>query len=116
MAVARLDILGRGSLPTLPAPERNFPVKLEPVAFADEIELILPAGFAAEEVPASTAFASDYGSSQTDFKIEGQKLTVIRRVEIKPQIVPAAEYPKLKKFLSDLGKADRAAILLRTGI
>ena len=115
MAMARLDILSRGNVPVLPAPSRMFPIKLEPLAFADNIELILPDGYALEEIPASTSLDSAYGRYENVVKVDGQKITLVRHLELKSLIVPAAEYAKLKKFLSDIGKADRTAILLRIG-
>ena len=114
-AMARLEILSRGDLPTLPAPDRKFPIKVEPLAFADDIELILPDEFAVEELPTGASLTTAYGRYESVITVDGKKITLVRRLELKAQIVPAADYAKLKKFLSDIGKADRAAILLRTG-
>ncbi len=114
MAVARLDVLGRGALPALPAPARNWPVKLPALAFDDEVQLVLPAGLAVEELPSATSLVSEYGRYASDLAVEGPTVTLRRRVELNAQVVPAADYAKLKKFLSDLGKADRTSLLLRT--
>lgn len=114
MAMARLDVLGRGALPALPAPERQWPVKLPAVALDDEIQLVLPAELAVEEVPSSTSLVSEYGRYDLSVSVADTTITLKRRVELNAQVVPPADYAKLKKFLSDLGKADRTSLLLRT--
>ena len=58
---------------------------------------------------------SDYGRYERSFKYAGGTITLVRRVVINSQLVPARDYAKLKKFLSDFAKADRASVLLRTG-
>lgn len=113
LMVASFDVLGRGMLPTLSAPERRSPIKLDPIAFDDEISLVLPEGFAAEEIPSALTLSTEFGTYQRKVVIEGQKLTLIRHAGVKPQIVPAANYGNLRKFLSDFAKADRASVLLK---
>ena len=115
LAVAKLDVLNRGQLPTLPSPDRRGPVKLRAVAFDDEVQLVLPPGYATDEMPAPMTLVSDYGRYERSFKSAGGTITLVRRVIINSQLVPASDYAKLKKFLSDLAKADRASVLLRTG-
>lgn len=114
LAVAKLDVLNRGAIPALAAPDRQAPVKLQAVAFEDEVTLVLPDGFSPEELPASATLVSDYGRYERSFKSAGGTITLVRHVVLNSQLVPASEYPQLKKFLSDLAKADRASVLLRT--
>ncbi|MEO6004820.1 MAG: DUF3857 domain-containing protein [Opitutus sp.] len=115
LVVAKVDIFSRGAIPALTAPERLQSVKLRPVAFQDEIELALPDGLQPEELPAAATFSSIYGHYERDFKVEGRTIKMTRRLELNQRLVPIAEYAALRKFLTDLGKADRASILLKAG-
>jgi hypothetical protein len=114
LAVVKTDVLTRGAIPAFPASERHMPVKLRPVAFDDELQLVLSEGLASEELPAAVNLTSAYGTYSRDFKLDGKSITLVRRFELKSQTVPIAEYTALKKFLSDVGKAERASVLLRT--
>ena len=89
-------------------------MKLRPVAFDDEIELVLPEGLQPEELPAPALLSSPYGKYQREFKVVGRSIKMVRRLQLNQQMVPVSQYEALRKFLSDLGKADRASILLRS--
>jgi transglutaminase-like putative cysteine protease len=114
LVVAKGDVLGRGAVPALPAVDRHQPVKLSPIAFDDELEFVLPENMQPEEMPKAISLTSPYGSYQREFKVEGKSIKLTRKLEIKQMMVPVSEYPALRKFLSDLSKADRASMLLRT--
>jgi hypothetical protein len=115
LAVAKGEILSRGDVPALTAAERRLPVKLRPLAFEDHIEVMLADGMRLEELPAPLSFSSVYGSYHRDFKVDGKAIIMDRQLELEPQSVPAADYEPLRKFLSALGKADRASVLLHMG-
>jgi stage V sporulation protein SpoVS len=115
LVVAKPDIFSRGAIPALTAPTRHRPVKLRPIAFEDEVELVLPDGLQPEELPASAILSSPYGDYRREFTVVGHSIKMVRRLQLKQQMVPVAQYEALRKFLSDLGKADRASVLLRAG-
>jgi hypothetical protein len=66
-----------------------------------------------EELPVAVTLQSAFGSYNRVFTFDGLAVTCVRRVELKQGVVPITEYDPLKKFLSDVGKADRASMLLR---
>jgi hypothetical protein len=111
--VASFDVLGRGMLPSLSAPDRRTPILLRAVAVEDEVVLTLPEGIASEELPSALTLNSDFGSYERKIVVDGNKITLLRHAELKPQVVPAADYAKLRKFLADFAKADRTSVLLR---
>jgi len=68
----------------------------------------------ADELPAAVSLQTEYGSFTSHGELKEGMLVYSRRLEIKGKMVPASEYPKVKKFFSDLAKADRAAVMLKT--
>ena len=112
-AVARLDLLSRAETPNLSAKERTRPVLLKPLALDDTISLRLPEESHPEELPAETRFQSDYGNYTRTVTFSEGKAVVQRQLNILARVVPVSEYPQLRRFLSDIAKADRASLLLR---
>ncbi len=111
--IVKLDLLSRKYLPDFSAKERLLPIKVSPLAIKDEIALTIPAGFVASEFPASTSFQSPYGSCAITCEVVGSTVVFKRSVVLKKSAVPVADYDKLRRFFSDIIKADRAAVLLK---
>jgi len=111
--VVKLDLLDRKYLPKFSESERRLPARLHPLAVNDEIILGIPAGYTVTEFPANSSFASPYGSFEITCEKRDTALVFTRRVELKETDVPAADYSALRKFLGELAKADRAAVLLK---
>lgn len=116
LAVAKMDLLDRDYIPTLAAPKRHHPIKLLPLAFSDEIKITLADGLAAEELPATVSLSTPYGIYQREYSLDGRTLRLKRQLRIGRNLVPASEYAAVRKFLTDVAKADRSSILLRTRI
>lgn len=112
-AVLKLDVLSRQHLPNLTDQQRQLPVDLLPLAVVDEIELKLPPGFAVDEVPRRAAIESSYGSFLVEYENRADALVLRRELVFNRQQVPVAEYQKLRKFLADIARADRNAVLIR---
>lgn len=113
LALVRLDVLSRDSVPTFAGKERRTPIEIRPVSQHDEVVLELPAGFKAEELPPKAVLAGPYGSYENSFEVSGQSVLRHRALKLTPAIVPVSEYANLKKFLSDVAKADRTAVVLQ---
>jgi hypothetical protein len=90
-------------------------VKVQPVALEDEVEFILPTGMAPEEIPAPVTLKSAFGNYRREFKVDGGSIRLVRQLDLKQQILPPTDYDALKKFLSELNKAERASLLLKRG-
>lgn len=113
LAVVRLDILNRDSIPLFSENERRTPVGLFPYSFTDEVVVELPEGMEVAECPPPTAMNGPYGSHEKSVTTQQGKVVYRRKFVLKNRVVPVAEYNALKQFLADVAKADRAAVVLR---
>ena len=111
--VVRLDVLGREFLPNLAEARRRLPIDLGPTNVVDDIVLTLPQGYAVAEVPAPVKLESEYGSLAISYEAGPGTVRMKRNFVLPRQIVPVADYAKLKKFLSDIARADRSSVLLK---
>lgn len=112
-AIAPLLVFERSGLPLLTQAQRKYPVKWPAVALDDTIELALPEGFGVEEAPTALEFSSEYGRYLRTVENTEGKITMRRQITLHPQLIPVADYAKVKKFLADVTKADRAALMLK---
>ncbi len=115
LAVVRLDVLSRDALPTFPAAERKLPVELQPILQRDEVVLALPERCAVEELPARVELQSTYGRYESSYETKGATVVARRVLRLEECIVPVGEYAALRKFLQEVAKADRSAVVLRLG-
>ena len=113
--VVKLDVLSRHNLPVLAEKERHLPIRLSPLSLADEITLHIPAGLKVEERPSDATIDSPYGRYQITFDGTGDTVVAHRKIALNKLEVPAADYGKLKAFLSAIARADRASLILKQG-
>jgi hypothetical protein len=113
LALVRLDVLSRDSLPNFVERERRTPIQIPPLIQQDEVGLTLPPGFTVDELPPKTALAGPYGSYENSFVVAGPLLTRHRTLRFASEIVPASAYAGLQKFLADVAKIDRTAVILK---
>lgn len=113
LLLVRLDVLGRSSVPALPAKERVMPIGLDPLLQRDEVVLKLPSGWAVEEMPENTELSSPYGRYQSSFERVGDTVVTRRSLRLEDLVVPVSEYAALRKFLGDVAKADHSSVILR---
>jgi Domain of Unknown Function with PDB structure (DUF3857)/Transglutaminase-like superfamily len=113
LALVRLDILSRDSVPLFTEKTRRTPVRLKPVDLTDEVELELPKGSSVDELPPPSALTSRFGTHERSFEVRDNTVIFRRRLVLKNCSVAVADYPALRQFLADAAKADRAAVVLR---
>jgi hypothetical protein len=113
LSLAHLDVFNANAIVNLPSGTRHLPIKLDPFVQADEVSLKLPLNSSADDLPAPVSLKSEYGSFTSHTELKDHVLVYSRRLEIKSQTVPAADYVKVRKFFSELAKADRAAVMLK---
>ncbi len=114
LSLAHLDVFNVYAIHGLPSGQRHLPVKLSPIVQRDEVRLELPVNFTVAETPAPASLETEYGSFQSQIEIKDRHLIYQRTFEIRPQIVPAADYAKLRKFFADAARADKATLMLKT--
>jgi len=113
LTVVKLDVLSRRSLPAFPEKVRYKPVELPSLAINDEVVLELPPALVVEELPASSKLESPYGKYELSCAVEQGAVVLRRTITFNKVEVPVADYDKLKKYLSDLARADRSSVLLK---
>jgi len=113
LAVVRLDVLDRGTLPTFAENSRRTAAEIRPLIQDDEVTLALPSGFAVEELPTKTVLNSAYGSYENSYDAKEGTVVFHRTLKLNPLVVQASDYPKLRQFLANASKADREAVVLR---
>ncbi|HEY4256707.1 MAG TPA: transglutaminase domain-containing protein [Candidatus Udaeobacter sp.] len=113
--VVKLDVLSRHYLPNFSENERRLPIQLQPVMIQDEVVLKLTGGYTVDEVPRKISFESPYGSYAADFSLMRDALVMKRTITIKYLRVPAENYAAVRKFLTDIVRADRSSVLLKKG-
>lgn len=116
LTLLRLDILSRDSVPSFPVKERRLPIGLRPVLQRDLVTLPLPAGVVVDEMPPRSELSSPYGSYSSVVEVAEGAVVVRRELRLVDREVPVSEYEALRKFLSDVAKADRSAVVLRQAV
>lgn len=113
ITVVKLDVLSRHLLPAFPEKVRYRPIDLPPLVINDEVVFELPPDQAVEELPASTKLDSPYGNYALTSSVEQGTVVLRRTITFNKVTVPVDDYEKLKKFLSDIARADRSSVLLK---
>ncbi|HVU16455.1 MAG TPA: transglutaminase domain-containing protein [Candidatus Didemnitutus sp.] len=110
--IVKLDVLSRRYLPNLPEPTRQLPVQLRPIFLHDQVKLVIDPAHALDEVPAKVALNTPFGTYEVTYALVEGNLVVDRTIAIAKQQVAVADYARLRKFLSDVARADRNSVLL----
>ncbi|MBK9991146.1 MAG: DUF3857 domain-containing protein [Verrucomicrobia bacterium] len=113
LAVVRLDVLSRDTVPAFPAKERKLPIQLDSMILRDEVTLKLPPGFVVDELPDSAKFNSPYGHYESTYSVVDGSVVAHRMLRLEDRDVPVSEYAVLRKFLGDVAKADHSSVVLR---
>jgi hypothetical protein len=100
-------------IPVFSEKVRYHPIELPPLFIEDEISLAIPTDQTVEEQPQPVTLESPYGSYTLTCSTEAGVLTLHRTITLNKVEVPVADYPKLKKFFTDLARADRSSVLLK---
>jgi hypothetical protein len=102
------------SVTKLPLDEpRKFDIEFD-YAFRDEdtISITVPAGYEAEALPKNIDIQSKFGKYSIAYKIDGNKIELIRKYETDAKRYPAKDYADLAAFFEQKYKADRARIVM----
>lgn len=107
------NIMTRHGRRLTPNEERKYGVELD-VEYrdTDSIEIVIPAGYTAESVPADVVLETKFGRYRSTVRIEGTRILYFRNMEHFAGKFPANEYAELVKFYEAMYKADRARLVL----
>ena len=78
----------------------------------DTVRITLPAGYKPESVMAPVSLSCKFGNYNAAITIEGNTLTLIRKVERNSGVFPPADFPELVNFYSTVYKGDRGRVVL----
>lgn len=107
------NIISRRSLKLKADDTRKYPVSIKyEYTEIDTTELILPAGYQPEALPAPVKIEGKFGKYFSIVEMKSDKLLYYRKYENFSGEFPAAEFNDLVKFYDQIYKADRSRVVL----
>ncbi|HEX4663591.1 MAG TPA: DUF3857 domain-containing protein [Terriglobales bacterium] len=98
-------------------PERSVSLLLEtPLIEDSQFTVHLPPGTEASRLPEAAELKSSFGEYHTDFKLEGDKLKIVRSFRIPVQEVSPADYSAFSEFALRIDNAEREQLELHRGV
>lgn len=77
----------------------------------DSISITIPAGYTPEAIPANTSINNKFGSYSISYKVQGNKIELVRTEICDKNHFPATDYAELVKYYEAMYKADRNRIV-----
>ena len=97
-----------------PHSQRSFPVIFDyRFVNLDELVVRLPIGFQVESLPPPLRLEDDFGSFESTYQAEEDKIVHKRLFVRKELLVPVTEYGRLKDFYDQAAAADNQRIILK---
>jgi hypothetical protein len=78
----------------------------------DTVRIALPAGYKPESVMAPVSLSCQFGNYSAVTTIEGNTLTLIRKMERRSGVFPPAGFPELVKFYGTVYRSERSKVVL----
>jgi hypothetical protein len=112
------NLFNKSKLKLSPDEKRKYPIEFNsPHKDTDTIHLILPEGYSIEAMPKDVNITNEFASYSINFKINGNKVDVIRTETINNISLAADAYGDLVKYYDTIFKADRSRIVfVRSGV
>jgi hypothetical protein len=94
-------------------------IRVQPVEFdeperdIDTVEILLPAGYAVDELPPATNIEDGFASYHSKTEFSGRALKYTRTLEIKELSVPPAKADELKLFYRKIAEDERNSAVLK---
>ena len=114
LLLVRPRVLGSKAEGTLDLKERTYAYESDgPSLETDEIDIALPPGFAADELPEPLALGNKVASYKSETKLENQTLHYRRQYRIDAFVVPRADLPELNGLFTKIAADERASAVLK---
>ena len=114
MLIFRAAPLRHSEAARLTEKTRKYPVVLDADALEETVRIALPAGFRVDELPETVHLDSPFGNYEATWKSEDGAMTFRRKLEMRAQSVPAAQYKELRQFLDSVnGSAQSPVVLIK---
>jgi hypothetical protein len=108
-------VLRFGGLPDVTKTKRIHPVVLDSQALEETVRVKLPAGFKIDELPDDITLETPYGKVKASWRQDSDAVLFERKLEIPAKVVPAEEYPALRKFIGAAQGVEAAPVVLLRG-
>jgi hypothetical protein len=92
--------------------KRASPIKLSSDLRQDSIRIKLPPGFEVDESPRPMKIESVYGKLEASWVVRDGEAIMNQTLEIREQVVGAAEYAQVRQFFDQLAAAETAPVVL----
>jgi Domain of Unknown Function with PDB structure (DUF3857)/Transglutaminase-like superfamily len=114
LLLLRPRVLGSKAEGVLDLSERTYAYESDgPSLETDEIDIALPPGFAADELPEPLALNNKVASYRSETKLENQTLHYRRQYRIEAFVVPRADLPELNGLFTKIAADERASAVLK---
>ena len=114
LLLLRPRVLGSKAEGVVDLSERTYAYESDgPSLETDEIDITLPPGFAADELPEPLALSNKVASYKSETKLENQTLHYRRQYRIDAFVVPRAELPELNGLFTKIAADERASAVLK---
>lgn len=92
---------------------RRYDIKLKfPYTDIDTVVIKFPIGYKLENLPVNVQKQTVFGNYTATYKVDGETITYIRKVERSSGKYPAADYKAFAEFFNSMFKSDRETIVL----
>ena len=115
LLLVRPRVFGSKARGTLETKEpRRFPIEFEgPVQDTDNFEIVLPAGYAVDELPPPVDADFSFASYHSRTEVKGNIIGYTRTFEVKELSVPVSKAEELKKFYRIIASDERNTAVLK---
>ncbi|HEV2722011.1 MAG TPA: DUF3857 and transglutaminase domain-containing protein [Thermoanaerobaculia bacterium] len=114
LLLVRPRVLGSKAEGVLDLSERMYAYESDgPSLETDEIDIALPPGVAADEIPEPLTVSNKVASYRSETKLENQTLRYRRQYRIDTFVVPRADLPELNGLFTKIAADERASAVLK---
>lgn len=112
MLIFRPAVISRRDRLSFTEPERQHPIVLPGHIYEERVEVTLPEGFAADELPPAAQLSSEFGSYESRCEAAPGKVVYTRKMELRHSLLPASAYESVKTFFQRIYSAERTPVVL----
>ncbi len=93
--------------------ERKYPFVFNPREYSWQFDVVLPDGYQVSDIPSAKNMANRAGRYQSDYKVNGNTLTVTRSFAVKKHVFSVAEYKDFEALAYTVINDTRAVVGLQ---
>jgi hypothetical protein len=113
LMLVRPRVIGQHAL-GLERKERLYPIELpSTVEDEDEFEIELPSGYAIDDVPEPKKIDSSFASYQSEFNVDGSKITYKRKFVNRALEIPTDKIAEFRSFQNQIAEDENAVVVLK---